>query len=69
MVNTQLLDEKIKASGLRVGFIVDKIGISRQAFDKKRKGKTSFRVAEIYVISDLLNLNDESKMKIFYPNS
>lgn len=66
MVNTQLLDDRIKQSGLRVGFIVEKLGLSRNGFDKKRKGKTPFRTAEIYVICDLLNLNDEDKTRIFF---
>ena len=67
MVNTPLLDEKIVQSGLRVGFIVEKLGLSRNGFDKKRKGKTPFRVAEIYVLCDLLKLTDIDKSNIFFP--
>lgn len=67
MVNTQLLDEKIKASGLRQDFIVDKIGISNQAFIKKKQNKIKFRCAEVYVICDLLHINDgEEKNSIFF---
>lgn len=66
MLNTQLLDERIENSGLKVGYIVEKLGLSRNGFDKKRKGKTPFRVAEIYVISDLLNLSDDDERKIFF---
>ena len=70
MIDAQLLDDKIESSGLKIGYIVDKIGISRQAFDKKRKGLISFRISEIYVICDLLNItDDEEKAKIFYPKS
>lgn len=69
MVNTQLLDEKIEASGLKVGFIVGIVGLSRQGFDKKRKGKTPFRKSEVYVLSDLLKLTNEEKTKIFCPES
>lgn len=66
MVNTLLLDKKIEESGLRIGHIVEKIGLSRNGFDKKRKGKTPFRIAEIYVLSDLLNLSDVEKSEIFF---
>jgi hypothetical protein len=66
MVNTQLLDEKIEKSGLKIGFIVDKLGISWNGFNKKRTGKTPFRAAEIYVIGDLLSLNDAEKDEIFF---
>ena len=66
MVNTQLLDKKIEDSGLYIKFIVEKIGLSRNGFDKKRKGKTPFRVAEIYVLSDLLKLSESEKHDIFF---
>ena len=69
MIDTQLLDEKIALSGLRISFIVENLGISRQAFDKKRKGLSKFRIAEIYVLADLLKLTLEEKIKIFYPKS
>ena len=64
-VDTLLLDDYIKKSGLRVDFIVKTLGISRQAFDKKRKGITSFRAPEVYVLCDLLKIPEDVKPKIF----
>lgn len=69
MVNTNDLDIKIKESGLRIDFIIKKLGLSRTGFDKKRKGKTPFRVSEVYVLKDLLQLTDEEEIKIFYNES
>lgn len=66
MINTKLLDRKISESGLRIGFIIEKLGLSRTGFDKKRKGKTPFRISEIYVLKDLLHLTDEEEHQIFY---
>lgn len=66
MINTQLLDSKIEQSGFKTGFLVEKLGLSRNGFDKKRKGKTPFRTAEIYVLSDLLRLSDNEKKDIFF---
>ena len=67
MVNTQLLDDKILSSGLKIGFIIEKLGISRQAFDRKKKNVYPFRCAEVYVICDLLQITDEQeKMEIFF---
>lgn len=67
MVNTQLLEARIHESGLRQNFIVDKIGISNQAFAKKKNNETPFRVSEIYVLCDLLNITNETdKKKIFF---
>ena len=64
-VDTKLLDEYIEKSGLRVGFIVETLGISRQAFDKKRRGVISFRAPEVYVLCDLLKIPGDIKPKIF----
>ena len=64
-VDTELLDEYIEKSGLRMGYIVDTLGISRQAFDKKRKGIISFRAPEVYVLCDLLKIPSDIKPKIF----
>lgn len=66
MVNTQLLDEKLEQSGYRISHIVSTLGLSKNGFEKKRKGITPFRAAEIYVISDLLKLTDQEKNEIFY---
>lgn len=69
MVNTQLLDEKIDSSGLKTGYIVETLGISRQAFDRKKKNAYAFRASEIYVICDLLKITDDSEKKaIFFAN-
>lgn len=68
LVNTDLLNEKIEQSGLRVGYIVDTLGLSRNGFDLKRNGKNAFRMSEVYVLCSLLNITDkEEKSKIFYP--
>ena len=67
MINTQLLDNKIEQSGLKIKFVIDSLGLSRQGFDMKRKGQTPFRVSEIYVLCDLLHISDNDKQKIFYP--
>lgn len=66
-VNTVLLDQAIADSGLKIGFIVEKLGITRQAFDRKRKGLIAFRKAEVYVLRDLLQLDDLREDEIFFP--
>ena len=64
-VDTEKLDNYIEKSGLKIGYIVDNIGISRQAFDMKRKGNISFKASEVYVLCDLLKIPDFDKPKIF----
>lgn len=66
MLNKQLLEESIKESGLRKSFIIKKLGLSTTGFDKKQKGITPFRTAEIYVLCDLLNISEEDRQQIFF---
>ena len=66
-VDTKLLDKFIENSGLKIQYIVDTLGISRQAFDKKRKGVYAFRKSEIYVLCDILKIPDVSRSQIFFP--
>lgn len=68
-IDTELLDEWIEKSGYKVGFIVEKMGISRTAFDQKRKGRIPFRKSEVYVLCDMLQLTNDVATKIFYPES
>ena len=68
-INSELLDEMIQKSGVRTSYICEQLGISRQAFDQKRKGRISFRQSEVYVLCDLLRITDVSvKTAIFFPN-
>lgn len=66
-VDKELLSERIKESGLKTGFIIDKLGLSPNGFRKKINGETPFRVAEVYVLCDLLSITDDDAVKIFYP--
>lgn len=64
-VDSKLLDEYINNSGYKIGFLVEQLGISRQAFDQKRKSINSFRASEVFVLCNLLNISEEDKHKIF----
>lgn len=66
MVDTISLERKISESGYKPSFIIDKLGISRQAFDFKKKNKRKFRTAEIFVLCNLLNISDNEKEEIFF---
>ena len=68
-VNTQLLDKAIADSGIKVSFIIKQLGLSPEGFYKKKRGETPFRIAEIYVLCDLLRLTERDKQLIFYPES
>lgn len=66
-VNSDLLDKYIRESGLKIGYIVEQLGISRQGFIKKKKGQISFKASEVFTLCDLLNIQDDDKQKIFCP--
>lgn len=65
-INKDLLEERIKSSGLRIGYIIDALGITRQAFHMKRIGAVCFRQSEIFVLSTLLHLSESDKQSIFF---
>ena len=70
MVKTQYIDVVkleyyIKKSDVKIGAICKALGISRQAFDKKRRGEISFRASEVYVVCDMLKIPYEERPKIF----
>ena len=66
MTNTVLLREKIDASGYKLSFLAKKCGITYQAFLSRMKNEVEFRVNEVRVLKELLNLSDEDVAKIFY---
>lgn len=68
-VDTEALDSYIDKSGLRIGYIADVLGISQQAFGRKRVGDISFRASEVYVLCDLLKIPADEKPKIFCTKS
>ena len=67
MVDTQLLEQKIKESGYRMDFIYKQLGITGRSYQNKVSGKTSFRAAEVYVLCDLLKITEDEQKKIFCP--
>ena len=64
-VNTKLLQQKIKDSGLKMGFIAEKLGRSRQALSDKIQGKTELLPSEIRILCELLHLSDDDRRLIF----
>ena len=70
MVDTKLLDEKIKQSGLKPQFIIETLGITPNSFYRKKNNQIPMKAAEIYVLCDLLKITDpDDKAKIFYAES
>lgn len=64
-VDANLLDEYIERSGFKIGHIIEKLGISRASWHKKKTGAVAMRGSEVYVLCDLLNIPKEEQSKIF----
>ena len=70
MTNTALLEKLIKESGLKLSFIAEKLGISRQGLYKKIKGLADFTGPEIKIMCDLLKLDTWAKIKpVFFADN
>lgn len=69
MVNTELLNEKIRQSGLKIGFIAQELGITRQGLYYKITNERAFKPDEIKILCNLLNINSKSeRADIFLAN-
>lgn len=67
MTNTELLKEKVENSGLRTGFIADKLGISRAGWYRKLKGESPFTAEQIQIMCDILHITSlREKEDIFF---
>lgn len=67
MTNSELLKQKIKESGLKLGFIVEKLNTSYAWFNKKLENKKDFNAAEIQMLCEILNItNLAEKDRIFF---
>lgn len=65
MVDTTLLKENIRKSGLKIKFIAEKTGTSRHTLYNKINGKSEFTASEIVVLTKVLCLSKQERDEIF----
>ena len=67
MTNTKALERKISESGLKLGFIAEKLNISYHWLKKKINNEQPFKAYEIQILCDVLSISDlEEKETIFF---
>lgn len=67
MVNTQALVDMIQDSGIKISFLADKMGITRQALHMKLQGKRDFKSDEALILANALHINDsDTIVRIFF---
>ena len=70
MVYTELLDSKIKESGLKKSELCKAMGITYQAFRLKRNNVSAFTSEEVNTLCELLKIKTMAEMKkIFFSKS
>lgn len=66
MTNTKLLREKIEASGLKLQYIADQLGITRFGLYKKLQDGSEFKPSQIVILCDILKIETiEERAQIF----
>ena len=66
MINTKLLEDKIRESGIKKKFLAEKLGMSRQTLNASISNKTEFKVSHVPVICDVLGIEDHERDRIFF---
>lgn len=66
MTNTKLLEKVIRESGVKKGYLADKIGVSRATFTALLRGESEFKASQIRVICDTLGIQDPAKMEAIF---
>ena len=65
MANIELLQAKIKDSGMTIVAIAEKTGIERATFYNRLKGIGEFTASEIVGLTNVLRLSKPERDKIF----
>lgn len=66
MTDVEKLKEKIDASGLKIKYLAEQLGLSYQGLRKKITGETEFNGSQIQNMSRLLNLSQKDIRLIFF---
>lgn len=66
MTNTELLVRAIQATGLKLKFISEKLGIGIGTLSSKINNVTEFKASEIACLSEILNLDNAQRDEIFF---
>ena len=66
MTNTVALRDRIRASGLKLGYIADRLGVSTYTLQRKIDNLSEFRVSEVDAIAKLLVMSPAEKDAYFF---
>lgn len=65
MTNVEKLRELIEASGLKRGYIAERLGLTFAGFRKKANGENEFVASEIKELASIFSLTSDQVQDIF----
>ena len=65
MTNVAELKELIAKSGLKKGYIAERLGLTRAGYMKKENGDSEFVASEVAEMSKILSLSSSQVKRIF----
>ena len=66
MVNSELLEEVIRLSGKKKGFLAQQIGLTRAGFRNCCVNKAEFKISQVKVLCHELHIDNDDMLKIFF---
>ena len=67
MVNTELLEQKIQASGKKKGFLADRCNLSRQGFNNCKNNLAKFTYDQVRILCIELSITEvEEERAVFF---
>ena len=66
MTNGKLLEEKIQQSGLKKGFIAERIGVTPNTLTALINNNAEFKASQIVAMCQVLNIKDDDEIKAIF---
>ena len=66
MTDTILLRRKIESMGIKLVFVAERLGITKQALDRKLKDGSDFKAYQMIILKDMLRLSNKEAREIFF---
>lgn len=70
MTDRKLLEEKIRQSGLKKGYLAERLGVSRATFCALLNNQTEFKTSQVRTLCELLDIHDDETLRaVFFAQS
>lgn len=66
MVDTKKLEQMIRKSGLKKGYLAEQLGVSRATFCALLNNRTEFRASQIRTLCEILGIHDDETLRVIF---